>query len=270
MKLSTIFFILTPFGFFCTGNGTGLITGPVFLIIGFILKWIENGGVERVSRPKVSSEEFWTIQFLQHYNTWKDIKEAHNTAEGSKSWADQVTRANGGVPVTDARFEQIAKENGIVTRKMQFANRARFNRIQLGKYYLMGKLIKKYKGWKREPANKREYRWVEPVHYIEASRKALKFATWTYGLTEEEKKVVDFGFTENNEEGFNKLTAEEKSVAEKWVNEYEARFLEEVNSFIENGVPMPTIDKHYKRNATYEFDKKYGFEEPLSDILFHI
>lgn len=42
MKLSTMFFILTPFGFFCTENGTGLITGPVFLIIGIILKCIER------------------------------------------------------------------------------------------------------------------------------------------------------------------------------------------------------------------------------------
>ena len=264
MKLSTMFFILTPFGFFCTGNGTGLITGPVFLIIGFILKWVEEGGIERASRPKVSSEEFWTIQFLQHYNTWKDVKEAHNTAEGSKSWADQVTRANGGIPVSDERFEQIAKENGITTRKMQFANRARFNRIQLGKYYLMGKLIEKYKDWKKEPVKNSEYKFAEPVRYIEASRKALKFATWTYGLTAEERKVVDYGFTENNEEGFNKLSVEEKSVAEKWVSEYEARFLEEVHSYIETGVSMPTIDKHYKRANTYDIDKEYGFVENLS------
>lgn len=42
MKLSTMFFILTPFGFFCTENGTGLITGSVFLIIGIILKCVER------------------------------------------------------------------------------------------------------------------------------------------------------------------------------------------------------------------------------------
>lgn len=42
MKASTMFFALTPFGFFCTENGTGLITGTVFLIIGLILKFLEK------------------------------------------------------------------------------------------------------------------------------------------------------------------------------------------------------------------------------------
>lgn len=34
--LGKMFFILTPFGFFCTENGTGLITGFTFLILGII------------------------------------------------------------------------------------------------------------------------------------------------------------------------------------------------------------------------------------------
>ena len=37
--LAFIFFWLTPFGFFCTKNGTGLITGTTFLILGFICKY---------------------------------------------------------------------------------------------------------------------------------------------------------------------------------------------------------------------------------------
>lgn len=40
--LGTFFLILTPFGFFCTENGTGLITGTIFLILGILFKCSGN------------------------------------------------------------------------------------------------------------------------------------------------------------------------------------------------------------------------------------
>ena len=119
--LSTMFFILTPFGFFCTENGTGLITGTVFLLLGFLFRWIADGGIERANAPKVSSETFWRTHFTNRYSDFKkSIKSQRENfyyTEEAKSWADAVTRANGGIPPSDERFEEIAKELGVETRK---------------------------------------------------------------------------------------------------------------------------------------------------------
>lgn len=119
--LGTMFFILTPFGFFCTENGTGLITGTVFLILGILCKWIGNGGLKDVttSKQKVSPEEFWKIHFMQFLNNAKNTKGLCYSVNDAKKWADDVTRANGCVPPNDFRYEQIAKEMGIKTLKVE-------------------------------------------------------------------------------------------------------------------------------------------------------
>lgn len=119
--LSTMFFILTPFGLFCTGNGTGLITGTVFLLLGFLFRWIADGGLERATATKVSSETFWRMHFTNRYygsgNVTENLNRPYISPEDAKGWADDVTRANGGIPPSDERFEEIAKELGIETRK---------------------------------------------------------------------------------------------------------------------------------------------------------
>ena len=116
-----MFFILTPFGFFCTENGTGLITGTVFLLLGFLFRWIANDGIERANAPKVSSETFWRIHFTNRYsdtiNKARGQRETFYYIDEAKEWADTVTRANGGIPPSNERFEEIAKEIGIETRK---------------------------------------------------------------------------------------------------------------------------------------------------------
>ena len=45
----------------------------------------------------------WNLSKMRHAFTEEDAKE----------WADYVTKANGGIPPTDERFEQIAKELGV-------------------------------------------------------------------------------------------------------------------------------------------------------------
>lgn len=119
--LGTMFFILTPFGFFCTENGTGLITGTIFLILGILCKWIGNGGLKDVttSKQKVSPEEFWKIHFMQFLNNAKNTKGLCYSVDDAKKWADDVTRANGCIPPNDFRYEQIAKEMGIKTLKVE-------------------------------------------------------------------------------------------------------------------------------------------------------
>ena len=116
MGISTFFFILTPFGFFCTENGTGLITGTIFLTIGIVCKMFENGTFDSVGKPKVSSEEFWKIHFRDRYYSFKN-KHKHITAEEAREWADYICRCHGAPVPSDVRFEEIAKEMGVETSK---------------------------------------------------------------------------------------------------------------------------------------------------------
>lgn len=100
--LGTMFLILTPFGFFCTENGTGMITGFVFLILGLLFKWLAKNGNNISSTPtakyQVSPEEFWKIHFKEQYDKSKSSDEygkKHNDikAESARRWADEIITA---------------------------------------------------------------------------------------------------------------------------------------------------------------------------------
>lgn len=61
--IGVIFFILTPFGFLCTRNNTGLITGTIFLLIGIVFyNW--NKIFDDTYELKIPNEKFWEF----HYN----------------------------------------------------------------------------------------------------------------------------------------------------------------------------------------------------------
>ena len=245
--LSFMFFALSPFALFCSEDGNGIILFPVFLILGAICKWIANDGINEARKPKVSSEEFWTIHFLNHYNSWKGEEKANVTAENSKSWADQVARANGCVPPTDERYEQIAKEHGIKTRKVKQVEEDRWNRVQVEKYRLMEELEKKY-GWIgfRSKDKKRTYC---PRLCIKPSKQALK-------------GFIKVDPLRNKDPWTAILSEDEKMEAKKWIEEYEERLLREMNDYLENGVQVPTIEWHKNRGgcSVYsEYDVKYGF-----------
>lgn len=150
--LGTMFLILTPFGFFCTENGTGMITGPIFLILGILFKWLAKNGTSFTSTPKakyqVSSEEFWKIKFKEQYDKLKqdDVSEMLNSinVKHAKRWADDVTRSHGAIPPSDERYEQIAKELGIKTEKAIRTETDRRNRLNIAKTYLLRQYMQDY------------------------------------------------------------------------------------------------------------------------------
>lgn len=270
--MSTIFFILTPFGLFCTENGTGLIVAPIFLILGFICKWIENGGFEKINTSKVSSEEFWTIHFLDRYYSLKKSGMVCATEE-AKGWADEVTKFNGGCPVSDEKFEQIAKEHGIVTKKEQKTTEDIFDRIQFGKYYLLGKLKEKYKNmsivdkegkWAIISWSHPQYIPIEEL--IDASQQALSFVGIGNNLT---KLNIFDKYKKEDDDIWITLSPREKEIAQAWVSEYEDRLVNEIKLCEKSDEPLPTIREHYNRKyhcvaskgfeKEKEFDIKYGF-----------
>ena len=258
-SLSWIFFCLTPFGFFCTENGTGLITGTVFLILGFVFKWLgNNSGGEPTAKVKVEPQKFWECHYMDSIN-------GGGIDQNARTWATTVARAHNCPIPSEAEQERIARRNGIVTEKMKQQEKDKWDRIQVGKCYLMQELEKKYKNnfaQKIDENNSnKNRRMAYPSLYIEASTRALQFDdigtnyVAGYNTFHRFKKNVDEMW--NTELSFN-----EKVEAKKWVEEYENRMLKEINDYIEKGIPMPTITEHYNgRAAIYreEFDRKYGF-----------
>lgn len=243
--MSTFFFILTPFGYFCTENGTGLVTGTIFLLLGILFKWIENGGLE--PKVRVSSKDWWETNYRR------------NMARGlghkvSMDMADYTTRTNHCHMPSDDEKEKVAKSMGVVTDRAKQDIRDHWDRVQVGKYYLMGELIEKYDLYLRT-----DKRWdlMTPVYYIKASREALKLV-WNdtigdYHTLRKYKKTV--------EETWDSLTSVEKNEAREWVNEYEERFLKEIHDYLESGIKPPTIAKHFNHDGRdiVNFNIKYGF-----------
>ena len=79
--LGTMFFILTPFGFFCTENGTGMITGITFLILGFLCKSIGNGAFKLSKKTvRVTPKNFWEYQYRTFRQRGLNDKNARDTA----------------------------------------------------------------------------------------------------------------------------------------------------------------------------------------------
>ena len=151
VKLSTIFFILTPFGFFCTGNGTGLITGPLFLILGFVFKWIEsNSGGTPTATVKVEPQKFWEWHYKDRMRSMyvqKDLGDEGKMAihdREARQWATTICGYHNAWVPPETKQEQIARENGVVTEKMIKERKEKKDRIQIAKYFLMVRLEEKY------------------------------------------------------------------------------------------------------------------------------
>ena len=245
-SLSWIFFCLTPFGFFCTENGTGLITGTVFLILGFVFKWLgKNGGETPTAKVKVEPQKFWEWHYMDSINNG-------GIDQNARTWATTVARAHSCPIPSDAEQERIARKNGIITEQMKYDEQDKWNRIQVAKYRLMNDLYEKYKAKGRitssDYVSGRTGRQCCPYFYIESSMSALK------------------GFIKVNrwnKDPWNSVISEsEKAEAKKWITEYEERLIREVNDYIENGTLMPTIRYHRETGgwSVYtDYNIKYGF-----------
>ena len=99
--LSWFFWCLTPFGFFCTRNGTGLVTGFTFLILGFVCKYW-NEITDTTPKIKIPQHEYWKYIYEMKINEGLEDSAA-------RMWADLMCRSHSAwVPPYD-RQEEIAK-----------------------------------------------------------------------------------------------------------------------------------------------------------------
>ena len=223
--LGTMFFILTPFGFFCTENGTGLITGTIFLILGVVCKWIGEGGTE--SKIKIEPQDFWDFHYRSGLANGLHDRDARKTA-------DAIARMNNCPIPSEEQKEKTAKSMGIVTDKMKQDEENRFNRIQVGKYYLMTELKEKYKMEKIEKNKRFKSKWL----CIDYERSRLFFKGTFTPISE---YLVEYRLGMSIAEVWNSLLPKEKKEAQDWVNEYETRLCKEIHDYIEHGIYCPTI-----------------------------
>lgn len=243
--MSTYLFILTPFCFFCVENGH--VLGIICLILAIIVKCGESGLFDSVTNPKtvVSNDVFWEYNFVNHYYGCLNSGAA-NTVQSSRDHADFVTKCNCGYPVTDEKFEEIAKRNGIITTKEREKIENHLTRIQFAKYHYFMEMLDRYKGKYLESKEidgfGKEYMSRYNLDFIleKISKKISYNCLYGFGKT----RV----FTSNEEKRnslWNETTDEEKIIAKKWVDEYEQIFIKEMTEYTEKKCEKPSVYKHY-------------------------
>lgn len=121
--LSWLFFCLSPFALFCSENGIGLLLCPVFIALGFLCKSAGNyiGGSPVV---KIEPQNFWEWHYKDRMSSTLAQKEsicdelmAHRDKE-ARSWATTICGYHNAPVPSEAKQEQIARSNGVITDKM--------------------------------------------------------------------------------------------------------------------------------------------------------
>ena len=222
-SLSWIFFCLSPFALFCSEDGNGLILCPVFIILGFVFKWIgsNTGGTPRAV-VKVEPQEFWEWHYKDRIRSTLAQKEMIGDYlmsakdKEARSWATTVCGYHNAWVPPEATQEQIARASGVITEKMIKERNEKKDRIQIGKYFLMNELRLKYedKNWRAKKEIK------EDMKKIKLSRCGEADDWW-----------VNREYGKSVKEMWKTLSLEEKEQAEKWVKEYEKKLIKSIQDY---------------------------------------
>lgn len=223
-SLSWIFFCLSPFALFCSENGNGLILCPVFIILGFVFKHAgNNSGSGAV--VKVEPHKFWEWHYkdrmrntLNQRDSISDELMAHSDEE-ARSWATTICGYHSAPVPSEGQQEQIARANGVITKKMIIERNEKKDRAQVGKHILMNELMEKY-GRTRGGEIIDSIccftiaRIKKDIDKIKASNDEYITEYWAY---KKYKKTIN--------EIWNSLSAEEKNQAMRWIEEYEKQLV---------------------------------------------
>lgn len=221
--LSWLFFCLSPFALFCSEDGNGLILCPVFIILGFVFKWIGNnsGGTPRAV-IKVEPQKFWEWHYKDRIRSTLAQKETISDKlmavkdKEARSWATTICGYHNAWVPPESTQEQIARATGIVTEQMVENREINKDRIQIGKYFLMRELRLKYEN--KSCLAKRE---------IEKDMRKIKLSR-CYGADDWWVKH-EYGKTVS--EIWEVLSLDEKEQAEKWIKEYEEKLIKAIKDY---------------------------------------
>lgn len=241
---STMFFFAAPFALFCSGGGNGLALCSIFIILGFVCRWLGGGNIGK-PKLKVSPNEFWETNY--GISLAKGSKD-----EDARAWATTMCRINSCRIPTDEEQEEIAQKRGVVTEAMKREKTDPIDRLQFGKYYLFEKEIQKCaqkkmgKPWEEySKLFDLEDAMGECLHLIRYT--GFNDSIGTFSLRLEKK----FGEKDADVVWNTLLSEEERTEAERWVKECIERIKEE-EEFKKNG--------GYLFRGTDKYMEKYGFK----------
>lgn len=231
--LSRLFFWLSPFALFCSEDGSGLILCPVFIVLGFVFKWAGNNGGTTKLVVKVEPEKFWKWHYEDRMRS--TLAQKDSISEGlmalkdreARSWATTICGYHNAWVPPESEQEQIARSNGVITEQMIKEKAERKNRIQIGKFFLMGELMEKYSstmigkgGRERCCFPKMEIK--RDIYKIKTSNGRLIGDYWT--KSEYNKSIREI---------WESLSEEERDQAKRWIEEYERKLIEKVYEYVE-------------------------------------
>lgn len=222
----------------------------------------------------VTRKNAWETRYKQHLGGYMGAKIKRGEEQKLTAEDDRLARHWASVSVgrdmtpSDEEQEIIARSMNIETYQMKVEAKYRWNRIQKEKIKRMLDLEQKYK--KNDIGQGK----CLIAQYIEKSIEALNDGLYVLNAftVMRDMRLPNLGIAKEWELKLDLATkSEEVTEAIRWVNEYDERLIREVLDYIENGVPLPTIDFHYKySNARHqsvskiEYDIKYEFRREVS------
>lgn len=285
--IGVIFFIMTPFGYLCTRNNTGLITGTIFLILGLVCyNWDKIA--DDTPTIKIPNNEFWEY----HY---KDAVDSRGDT-GARDWATTICGYHNAWVPPESRQEQIAQQvlhpKGIKTDVEKRRIEDRIDRLQFAKWYtLKYDFIKRYDkmGIERfieDEWKKRSYKipceslaWLPPktdqaeIEKIKSKNekkaveeiynsfmRRIRQCFCSLGVSPSEIGILRYGylqrtFGQNTEENVwdRVISQGEKSEAIKWANECVERVFKETDEDVNQNKYFEDV------RIDFDYQKKYGF-----------
>lgn len=241
--LSLMFFCLSPFALFCTEDGNGLILCPVFIVLGFVFRWIGKK-LDDAQRDvvRVDPKEFWECHYKDRMRSTLVQKDAINDGvmalkdKEARSWATTMCGYNNAPVPPEAEQEQIARINGVITEQMIKERGAGKDRIQIGKYFLLKKLAEKYSG--KEFGEGLGGKCYCPWVIIKDDLRKIKLSNG-HSINE---KLIEYDYKMSLGSIWNGLSEPEKIEIVKWVTEYEERLIKLINIYIEDGRYCSSVD----------------------------
>ena len=243
----------SPFALFC--SGCGLVLCPVFIVLGLILKYIGvdyTGTTERIRR-----EDYWKWLFDKKIKDRKitDYQQLKQIFDHCDNCAD----FNRMPKPTKQEKEELAKSFGVITQSIQDEVMKKRDRIQVAKYCLMGELAEKYSGVIiREKAHRN--RCFKADRFIDRDRMHIKMSKGEIFFNH----ITVDGRKYEIEKIWNNTSKKERKVAQKFVEEYEAKFLELADNFVENG-PQKVLRNGYIRIG--EVDINFDVNKDFSNVV---
>lgn len=231
--LSWLFFCLSPFALFCSEDGNGLILCPVFIILGFVFKWIgNNSSGTPTAVVKIEPQKFWEWHYKDRMRSMyvqKDSGDEGKMAihdQEARQWATSMCGYHNACVPPEAMQEQIAKANGVVTEKMRKERKEKKDRIQIGKYFLMNELEEKYRSKKIGKGGRENCCF--PSMYIGEDKDKIR--------SSDDRFISDYWtkskYNKSISEIWRSLSEEEKNQATKWIEEYEEKLIKQCNEYV--------------------------------------